>query len=84
MDAYVLEESIVDPPGWSDPGSSSAGSTSRATNSIGADDAEEGDGSNSSEDGMSMPRLRMWQANLNHKRIMHVVEKGELSAGPYG
>ena len=46
LDAWVLEESIVDPPGW-------AGDLG---------------------DFGLMPRLRVQQGNLNHRKFMHVIE----------
>ncbi|KAK4689627.1 secretory carrier-associated membrane protein, partial [Tremellales sp. Uapishka_1] len=52
LDAWVLEESVVDPPGW------------------------DGEG--------SQPRLRSRQGNLSFKKFMHVIEGGELRAGPNG
>lgn len=30
------------------------------------------------------PRLRVQQGNLNHRKLMHVIEGGELRAGPNG
>ncbi|WVO14546.1 hypothetical protein L204_102181 [Cryptococcus depauperatus] len=56
LDAWILEESVVDPPGWA---------------------SEEGEYG-------KQPRLRVQQGNLNHRKLMHVVEGGELRAGPNG
>lgn len=56
LDAWVLEESIVDPPGW-------GGQT---------------------DDFHTQPRLRCRQGNLSFKKFMHVIEGGELCAGPNG
>lgn len=56
LDAWVLEESVVDPPEW-DPSLGDLG---------------------------LQPRLRVQQGNLNHRKFMHVIEGGELRAGPSG
>ncbi|RSH85661.1 hypothetical protein EHS25_003801 [Saitozyma podzolica] len=56
LDAWVLEESVVDPPEW-DPSLGDFG---------------------------LQPRLRVQQGNLNHRKFMHVIEGGELRAGPSG
>ncbi|OCF39310.1 hypothetical protein I317_06892 [Kwoniella heveanensis CBS 569] len=32
----------------------------------------------------TMPRLRVQQGNLNHRKLMHVIEGGEIRAGPNG
>ncbi|KAI9637687.1 PRELI-like family-domain-containing protein [Dioszegia hungarica] len=52
LDAWVLEDSVVDPPGW---------------------DGRDGE-----------PKLESHQGNLNHKKFMHVMEGGQLEAGPRG
>lgn len=72
LDAWILEESVVDPPGWGvavgeDRGEgSSSGMTARER-----------------EYGVQ-PRLMFSQGNLNHRKFMHVIESGELCAGPNG
>ncbi|WVR03474.1 hypothetical protein IAU60_000465 [Kwoniella sp. DSM 27419] len=60
LDAWILEESVVDPPGWG----------------RGLSDVEDEYG--------RQPRLRVQQGNLNHRKLMHVIEGGELRAGPSG
>lgn len=74
LDAWVLEESVVDPPGWGeDPEAAVAAGPSLhkvAAEMVAAYRRE--------------PRLRVWQANLSFKKFMHVIEGGELSAGPNG
>jgi hypothetical protein len=53
LDAWVLEESVVEP---------------------GRGDVE----------GREMPRLSCRQGNLNHRKLMHVIEGGEIYAAPNG
>ncbi|WVO21482.1 uncharacterized protein IAS62_002791 [Cryptococcus decagattii] len=62
LDAWVLEESLVDPPGWGE------------GKDLQGEDGEYG----------RQPRLRVQQGNLNHRKLMHVIEGGELRAGPNG
>lgn len=62
LDAWVLEESVVDPPGWGE------------GRDLQGEDEEYG----------RQPRLRVQQGNLNHRKLMHVIEGGELRAGPNG
>ncbi|KIR54843.1 hypothetical protein I315_02725 [Cryptococcus gattii Ru294] len=62
LDAWVLEESVVDPPGWGE------------GKNLQGEDGEYG----------RQPRLRVQQGNLNHRKLMHVIEGGELRAGPNG
>nr|KIR88780.1 hypothetical protein I308_00860 [Cryptococcus tetragattii IND107] len=62
LDAWVLEESVVDPPGWGE------------GKDLQGEDGEYG----------RQPRLRVQQGNLNHRKLMHVIEGGELRAGPNG
>lgn len=63
LDAWVLEESVVDPPGW-------------------------GEGSGTlSDDEMEyrrQPKLQSQQGNLNHRKFMHIIEGGDIRAGPLG
>jgi len=61
LDAWVLEDSVVDPPGWSGD-----------------------DGPNAGGEYVREPSLRSQQGNLNHRKFMHVIEGGELKAGPSG
>lgn len=74
LDAWVLEESVVDPPGWGveEEAAVAAGPSSQKI----------------AEDMIEVyrrePRLRVWQANLSFKKFMHVIEGGELCAGPNG
>ncbi|ODN83517.1 hypothetical protein, variant [Cryptococcus amylolentus CBS 6039] len=63
LDAWIYEESIVDPPGWGE-----------GRTDLGAE----------GEDFGKQPRLRMQQGNLNHRKAMHVIEGGDLRAGPNG
>ncbi|KAK6905162.1 hypothetical protein I203_105982 [Kwoniella mangroviensis CBS 8507] len=63
LDAWILEESIVDPPEWGESGR---------------------DEDNSELEYRRQPRLRVQQGNLNHKKLMHVIEGGEIRAGPNG
>ncbi|WWD19323.1 hypothetical protein CI109_103781 [Kwoniella shandongensis] len=70
LDAWILEESIIDPPGWG------VGSSHQAM-----------EDSNDTEEEMEFrrqPRLRVQQGNLNHRKLMHIIESGELRAGPNG
>lgn len=60
LDAWVLEESVVDPPGWGE------------GRDLQGEDEEYG----------KQPRLRVQQGNLNHRKLMHVIEGGELRTGP--
>lgn len=60
LDAWVLEESLVDPPGWG------------------------GEVSSGADAYHSQPRLVCRQGNLSFKKFMHVIEGGELCAGPNG
>lgn len=81
MDAWILEESIVDPPSWGRDLFLNEG------NEVGWDDALKNsgrvlqDGKHDPIYGMQ-PRLRFSQANLNHRKFMHVIESGEIYAGP--
>lgn len=73
LDAWVLEESIVDPPGWG----------------VTPADGGEGYGMTPAERAKGLdyglqPRLRVHQGNLSFKKFMHVIEGGELCAGPNG
>jgi hypothetical protein len=62
LDAWVLEESVVDPPGWG-----------------------EGEGDTGSDgEYRSQPKLRSQQGNLNHRKFMHIIEGGDIRAGPTG
>ncbi|WVQ71985.1 hypothetical protein IAR50_001528 [Cryptococcus sp. DSM 104548] len=63
LDAWIYEESVVDPPGWG-----------KGRADLGEDGEEFG----------RQPRLRMRQGNLNHRKAMHVIESGDLRAGPNG
>ncbi|WVQ64761.1 uncharacterized protein L199_002929 [Kwoniella botswanensis] len=92
LDAWILEESIVDPPEWG----LAESSTSTNTNipNIGSSSASSSKRRISSESGRNeddleleyrrQPRLRVQQGNLNHKKLMHVIEGGEIRAGPNG
>lgn len=63
LDAWVLEESIVDPPGWG---------------------VERKEWKEMKQEYYFQPRLRCQQGNLSFKKFMHVIEGGELCAGPSG
>jgi hypothetical protein len=63
MDAWIMEESVVDPPGWG----------------IGAYESVQ-----QSEAYGIQPRLSFTQGNLNHRKFMHIIESGEICAGPSG
>jgi hypothetical protein len=82
LDAWVLEESVVDPPGWglgaddAEAAGAAAGAPAEATASV----VPPG----SSEEYRAQPRLRCRQGNLSFKKFMHVIEGGELCAGPNG
>ncbi|WRT63679.1 uncharacterized protein IL334_000602 [Kwoniella shivajii] len=103
LDAWILEESIIDPPDWgSNPASisaSKAGPRSSSSSSINSNSASSSGSSSSSgsrsrlqrgeeedidSDYGKQPRLRVQQGNLNHKKLMHVIEGGEIRAGPNG
>ncbi|WVQ79999.1 hypothetical protein IAT38_002100 [Cryptococcus sp. DSM 104549] len=93
LDAWVLEDSVVDPPGWGEGavGASSAGSSGVQASVKGkereVEKMEERDEARNQEtDGEygRQPRLRAQQGNLNHRKLMHVIEGGELRAGPNG
>ena len=62
LDAWVLEESVVDPPGW----------------------GESVDAPENEREYRNQPKLRSQQGNLNHRKFMHIIEGGDLSAGPSG
>ena len=62
LDAWVLEESVVDPPGWGE--------------SLDAPEDE--------REYRSQPKLQSQQGNLNHRKFMHIIEGGDLRAGPKG
>ena len=74
LDAWVLEESVVDPPDWTDqPDDDQAqGGPSRLAQVVDARTRH------------AEPRLRVVQGNLNHRKFMHVIEGGEIGAGPAG
>jgi len=101
----VLEESIVDPPGWGE----GSGSSGIERDDVGISDIDgigrsgetervkgnwkgKGKERRYGEDGICdeereyrrQPRLRSWQGNLSFKKFMHVLEGGELRAGPNG
>jgi hypothetical protein len=62
LDAWVLEESVVDPPGW----------------------GESVDAPENEREYRSQPKLKSQQGNLNHRKFMHIIEGGDLRAGPSG
>jgi len=62
LDAWVLEESVVDPPGWGE-----------------SEDTPENE-----KEYRSQPKLLSQQGNLNHRKFMHIIEGGDLRAGPSG
>lgn len=74
LDAWVLEESVVDPPGWG-LDEATAVAAGPPLYKLAGDMVEVY---------RREPRLRVWQANLSFKKFMHVIEGGELSAGPNG
>ena len=93
LDAWVLEESVVDPPGWGE-SSHMAQRAQRTAARVGSDEEEldrtpfgwvkdeppeRGDVAYGRD-----PRLRVQQGNLNHRKFMHVIEGGEIRAGPKG
>lgn len=76
LDAWILEESVVDPPNWG---------YREGDGEVVLD--EKGEGSSTGKTRLQrdygiQPRLKFRQANMNHKKFMHVVESGELCAGP--
>ena len=71
----------MDPPGWDLDQEEAEGGTARAGPS---DYGAKGQGQGQGHGGTGEPRLWAEQANLNHKRVMHVVEGAELTAGPSG
>ena len=73
LDAWIMEESVVDPPGWE--GSSNCPDGMRLE--------RDGAGNQDPDYGVQ-PRLRFRQGNLNHRKVMHIIEGGELCAGPNG
>lgn len=84
LDAWVLEESVVDPPGWGFDGSPEEIAAKR-------DEArrkrERSKGRMKVEDEeqyLCQPRLKSTQGNLSHKKFMHVVEGAELCSGREG
>jgi len=68
MDAWILEESVVDPPGWG------GSSTSRGKQDASVNQQADQYG--------IQPRLSFTQGNLNHRKFMHIIESGELCSGP--
>ncbi|RXK42305.1 hypothetical protein M231_00295 [Tremella mesenterica] len=131
LDAWVLEESVVDPPDWGDPSSVASTSihspfttsVSQLSSSISSSPSLSQSSSSSTptpttetlsqsttpsstyqyvssyedqrtgsvletaeeeEHSRRQPRLRVVQGNLNHRKFMHVIEGGEIVAGPNG
>ncbi|WWC66873.1 uncharacterized protein I206_100780 [Kwoniella pini CBS 10737] len=88
LDAWILEHSIVDPPGWGESStsssSSSLGSSSKKKRLNGTINPNSDQDSDSDVEYKRQPRLRVQQGNLNHKKLMHVIEGGEIRAGPDG
>lgn len=84
LDAWVLEESVVDPPGWGSDGSEEEQARkrdearSRRLRSKGKMKEED------EEQYLTQPRLKSHQGNLSHKKFMHVVEGAELCSGREG
>ncbi|ORY21368.1 hypothetical protein BCR39DRAFT_562671 [Naematelia encephala] len=72
LDAWVLEDSVVEPPPTDGQGEGEASGSG-----IGRERDED-------RDRNRWPRLRYTQGNLNHRKFMHVVEGGEIFAGPNG
>ncbi|WVW81743.1 hypothetical protein I302_103739 [Kwoniella bestiolae CBS 10118] len=91
LDAWILEESVVDPPGWG-LGCGEGAEASSSTSHIGPSSSNRTKQRMISEDEREsleleyrrQPRLRVQQGNLNHKKLMHVIEGGEIRAGPNG
>lgn len=73
MDAWILEESVVDPPGWG---------ASEVTNERSRQSRSGTSNESRNHDYGLQPRLSFTQGNLNHRKFMHVVESGELCSGP--
>lgn len=84
LDAWVLEESVVDPPGWGFDGTPEEVAAKREearrkrVKSKGKMKEED------EESYLSQPRLKSTQGNLSHKKFMHVVEGAELCSGREG
>ncbi|ORX38271.1 hypothetical protein BD324DRAFT_577959 [Kockovaella imperatae] len=69
LDAWVMEDSVVDPPGWGEwwsPPKDKAGQLVKGK------EREDWDVYR------WLPRLKLVQGNLNHRKFMHVLEGGEL------
>ncbi|WWC85767.1 uncharacterized protein L201_000633 [Kwoniella dendrophila CBS 6074] len=100
LDAWILEESVVDPPNWgldqSNHGESSRAGSSKIAHSRSISPGKHPKRSNvvieekgEEEEDLNLayrkqPRLRVQQGNLNHKKLMQVIEGGEIRAGPNG
>ena len=93
LDAWILEESVVDPPGWgvNDVGRShliaedgnAAESSATAARRASGQTAPIPPPPRRSEAYGVQPRLKFSQGNLNHRKFMHVIESGELCAGDH-
>jgi hypothetical protein len=84
LDAWILEESVVDPPEWG--GDNYEDESNQAGPSTQLPPLNLPKRATQPEDEMygQEPRLKFRQANLNHRKFMHVVESGELCAGADG
>lgn len=92
LDAWILEESVVDPPGWGgeDTGASWANGAEGNVAESSATAARRAMEQSTtitpprrSEAYGVQPRLKFSQGNLNHRKFMHVIESGELCAGDH-
>ena len=91
LDAWILEESVVDPPGWGGdeigPSGLHDGEENAAESSATAARRAMGQAATPppprSQAYGIQPRLKFTQGNLNHRKFMHVIESGELCAGDH-
>lgn len=84
LDAWVLEESVVDPPGWGADGSPAEVAAKR-DEARRRRERSKGRMQPHDEDAyLAHPRLKSTQGNLSHKKFMHVVEGAELCSGREG
>lgn len=85
LDAWILEESIVDAPGWGVPEGRRIPVERRAEiDEYTARALQKAPGEADLGRYLVEPRLRVVQGNLSHKKFMHVVEGAELCAGTGG
>ena len=75
LDAWVMEDSVVDPPGWGEGSSVPKDKHGREVDGKEKEDWEVY---------KWQPRLKLVQGNLNHRKFMHIVEGGDLRGSPSG